>query len=113
MIAFSSQRTIQVIHCAFPTLPAAIDLGQRYKCRRTPGRVPCGFIKRLVGFVLAAQITQREAEVVERFAVVWIRVAAGQAGNGGAKMLLGQFELATTQMPASQCSVASTVQWIA
>ena len=73
---------------------AAIDLGQRVIARRHPGLIPDRFVKRVVGFVVATQKAQAQAEIVKGLAVGRIRIAAGEPGEGVAEKRFGEGEFA-------------------
>ena len=93
--------------------PPAVDLRQRMIRRPLPRRVPGGFIKRVVGIIVAAQETQRQAQVVMRLTIIRIGIARGQARDGRAKMFLRQVEFAPPQMVKAQRIVAAAIQRIA
>ena len=77
--------------------------------RRHPGLVPDGLVKGVIGFVVAVQAAQAQAEVVERRAVGRIGIAAGEAGDGVAEERFGEGEFAAPEMPEAEGVVATPV----
>ena len=90
-----------------------IQFGQRMEAGGLPGLIPRGFVEGGVGFGSAILKTQAEAEIVVGFAVVGIRIAAGQPFDGLAEVFFGGDEFTAPEMPEAEGIVATGVQRVA
>ena len=78
-----------------------------------PSSVPSRFIEHIVCLIHLVLILQGKAEVIDRFAIVWVRVALHQHLDRLAKILFRLGESTFADVPQSKGIVASVVHWVA
>ena len=92
---------VEMIQSGGPLGFCGIQFGQRMEAGGLPGLIPRGFVEGGVGFGSAILKTQAEAEIVVGFAVVGIRIAAGQPFDGLAEVFFGGDESSGSRRNAS------------
>src|SRR5947209_5731569 len=113
MIRIGSQTEIQVLQSILKSAARDVDLGDRKIACRAPRIVPGGFIKRCIGLILAPEVAKSQAETIERLAVIWVRIAEREPFDRSTQELLGETELAATQVPQTQPVIATSIARIA
>ena len=113
VVRVKQQRTVQMFERFHPVLAAAINFRQRVITRRHPRLIPTRFVKRIIGFAIAAEMAQCQPKMIKRLAVVGIGVAPRLAFDDVAEMFFRLGKFAALEMPDAKRVVATRIQRIA
>ena len=113
VVGIETQRVIEMFQRGVPILAAAVNFRQRVIRGGLPRLIPTGFVKRVVGLVVAAEVPQAQAQIVIRLAVGGIGVAACQPFDGLTEIFFRRGEFAAIEVPQTERMVAARVQLIA
>ncbi len=113
VVSVETQRTLQVLEGQSPMPTRAINFRQSVIGCAGPRLVPNRFIKGIVGLALSAQISQAHAQIVVRFAVIRIGIAASEPLDGSPEVLFGEVKFPAPKLPEAHSIVATSVQRIA
>src|ERR1035438_2914056 len=96
-----------------PMVATAVNFRERVEAGGGPRLVPRCLVKRGVSFVIAAKITQCQAEMIKRFAVLRIGVSPREAGDGLAEKFFSGGKFTAAQMPKPHRVVAARIERVA
>src|ERR1017187_5617923 len=96
-----------------PFFLRTINFRQRMETRRHPRLIPSRLVKRIVSFAVTLEKAEAQAEIVERFAIHRIGIAAREPADGVAKQFFRFREFTAFEMPQAERVVAAGIQWIA
>src|ERR1035437_612767 len=102
-----------MVEALLPAGGARIEFRKSVISGCSPRSVPRGFEERSVGLIKAALMPQCNAELIMRFAVIGVGVAAGESGDGSTQMRFGLSQLAALKMPRPERRIGAGVPGVA
>ena len=105
----AAQGTLCQAQCVAEVAAARLDACKFVECSVLPGGVPGCLVERIEGLVVARLEAQRKTQIVVRFAVVRVRVAAGDAHNRASERMLSRLEIPPTERQKPHRVVAPTI----
>jgi hypothetical protein len=110
IIRVKSERAIEMLQRHLPVAARAVNFCQCMVAGGGPSLIPSGFVECVVSFVITTEVTQGQAEVIQRFAIVRVAIATGEPFNGFAKMAFGLGKFAAPEMPETNRVIATGIE---
>ena len=108
----TEQGLVDLVQGILPIAFRSGQLGQRIISGILPGGVPASLIEEAVGFVRLALVFQSQSEVVQRFAVIGVRVLLRQRPDSPSQIKFGFGKLPLTDQPQPHCIVVADIAGI-
>ena len=103
------QGFIYFIQSIFPISFRSGQLGQRIITGILPGSIPTGFIEIVVGLIRLTLIFQRQPEIIQRLAVIRVRILFCQCLDSTTQIRFGFCKLPLADQPQSHCVIVADI----